>query len=73
MKVHMRFVKGEAPAFFELAFSASPETGATGDGDSVYTVSGSGTGDMASPSNGLWAKARDTAGVGKLIEILTWG
>ncbi len=73
MKVHMRFVKGQAPAFFQLAFSASPSTGATTSGDGIYTVSGSGTGDMAAPSNGLWAKARDSSGSGKLMEILTWG
>lgn len=73
MKVHIRFKKGQAPPFFQLAFSASPSAGATTSGDGIYTVSGSGTGDMAAPSNGLWAKVRDSGDAGALMEILTWG
>lgn len=72
-KAHMRFVKGEAPPFFHLSFVSSPSANADSSGTGFYSASGSGTGDMAAPSNGLWARARDGSGVGKFLEILTYG
>jgi len=72
-KAKMRFVEGEAPPFFHLAFEETPSEGADGDGSGFYSISGSGTGDMAAPSNGLWCRVRDSGQVGKLLEIMTYG
>ena len=77
-KIKMRFLKGQAPAFFQIAFQNTPDQtapseGATTDGDGIYTLSGSGSGDMSSPSNGVYARVRDSGDSGKLCEILTWG
>jgi len=73
LKMKMRFVKGKAPAFFQIAFTSSPSTGATTSGNGIYTLAGSGSGDMAAPSTGIFARVRDNGNSGDLLEILTWG
>jgi len=72
-KIKMRYLTGEAPPFFHLAFTASPSSGADSDGTGFYSLSGAGSGDMAAPSKGLWARVRDAKDSGKLCEILTYG
>jgi len=72
VKMKMRFIKGQAPPFFQVAMSDSPDANASS-GSGIYTLSGNGSGDMWAASNGIWARVRDSADAGKYLEIMTFG
>ncbi len=71
-KCKVRVTPGEAPGFFDLAYSASPnETGTVTDGTGYLSYSGAGFGDTLAPSNGVWAKTRSGGTV--ILETITYG
>jgi len=70
-KAKVRVDPGKAPGFFDLAFTSSTDTSASvSDGTGFYSLTGAGSGDMAAPSNGLWARTRSSGTV--VLEILTY-
>lgn len=68
IKIKTRFVLGQATAkYFDYAFSATPnETGSVTNGTGYGTNSGSGFGDVLSPTSGMWARTTQT---GVILEI----
>lgn len=70
MKVRLT-PKKAAPGFFDIAFNSAPdETDDVTDGTGFLSYTGAGLGDMLSPSNGVWARTRDTVTV--VLEIITF-
>jgi len=71
MKVKARMNPGEAPGSFDIAFSATPnETGSVTDGTGYLSFTGSGFGDVFSPSSGLYARTR--SGLSVVLEIISY-
>jgi hypothetical protein len=70
-KAKVRLVPGQAPGWFDLSFRVNPDESAdVDDGTAYYSLSGAGSGDIAAPSNGLWARTRSSGTV--VLEILTY-
>lgn len=70
-KMKIRLNPGEAPNFFDLAFTLTPdETGSVSDGTGFLSYSGSGLGDMFAPSSGVFARTRNSGTT--VLEIITF-
>jgi hypothetical protein len=68
LKIKSRFTFGQnQPKYFDYAFSATPdETGSVSDGTGYGTNSGSGFGDVFSPSSGMYARTTQS---GVVLEV----
>ena len=72
VKLKVRVTPGQAPGFFDAAFSSSPdETSDVTDGTGYLSYSGAGFGDVLSPSNGIWVRTRSSGTV--VIEAILYG
>ena len=70
-KARTRVTPGEAPGFFDIAFSSNPNTNSdVADGTGFLSYTGAGFGDTFSPSNGVWARTRSTGTV--VLEVITF-
>ena len=71
-KAKVRVTPGQAPGWFDIAFTSSPDTSNdVTDGTGFYSLTSAGMGDVASVSKGLWARTRSSGTV--ILEVLTYG
>lgn len=74
-KAKTRFNPGQAPGAFDLAFLSDSSdidtSAAVTNGKGFTSFMGSGTGDMAAPGTGIFARTRDSGTV--VLEIVQYG
>ena len=68
-KIKSRYTSGQPPNDFDYAFNSTPSAGADTDGNGFYSMTGSGAGDTAAVSNGLWARSNEA---NTFIEVMTY-
>lgn len=68
-KIKSRFDGSSAPNSFDYAFNDSPTEGEDSSGNGFWSNTGSGSGDSAGPTNGVWARS-STAGT--IIEVMVY-